>query len=420
MNRIALSFFILISFSFGQGYMNAYGLGSYYGNQGINNAIDGINILAPSISDHFNFSNPSTWHNLKYTYLSLSYSADQNSHEDRSLVNGYSGLSNALWIVPIKAKYSFGLSIAPYINQKIIIKNLTSAEFFAFDDTLEVSNSFKRSGGVMSFGLGGSYRVNQKLSLGITTNILFGSSRQSESIYFGGSDVIKTSRNRYSGLISNIFLSIKLRNDLTFHSSFKSTLKPIENVQQGRYLFDDVNSNGYHDWSSFDFPFPDSVEAYPENRVLDLHNPNGYRLGLNKLISKKTALAVELFSQTEHSKQLRNIFLPINNWIYKSRSFNISYSRFPDNSSLNLFDKISFRSGLRYSYHILSNDSQIIREYGCSIGSGYKFKAVGNQIDFNYYFGYRKYPNEPVRELIQQLQVGVSLADVWFIKRRQK
>ena len=131
-------------------------------------------------------------------------------------------------------------------------------------------------------------------------------------------------------------------------------------------------------------------------------------------------MAIELFSQTDHSKQLKNIFLPINNWIYKSRSFNISYSRFPDNFSLNLFDKISFRSGLRYSYHILSNDSQIIREYGCSIGSGYKFKAVGNQIDFNYYFGYRKYPNEPVRELIQQLQVGVSLADVWFIKRRQK
>ena len=76
-------------------------------------------MITPSASHHFNFSNPSTWHNLDYTYLSLSYSVDQNTLEDHSIINGYSGLSKASWIVPIKTKYSFGLSIAPYINQKL-------------------------------------------------------------------------------------------------------------------------------------------------------------------------------------------------------------------------------------------------------------------------------------------------------------
>ena len=76
--------------------MNAIGLGKFYSNQGIKNAVDGICLLSPSVSKNVNFSNPSTWHNLKFTYLSLSYNADHTSHINKSLTNAYSGLSNAL------------------------------------------------------------------------------------------------------------------------------------------------------------------------------------------------------------------------------------------------------------------------------------------------------------------------------------
>ena len=98
----------------------------------------------------------------------------------------------------------------------------------------------------------------------------------------------------------------------------------------------------------------------------------------------------------------------------------MSISRFANNSSLNIIDKISIRSGLKYSKHLLSNDEKYIQEYGCSAGVGFKFKSVGNQIDFNYYLGLREYPFELNKELFQQLQVSLSLADIWFIKRRQK
>ena len=142
--RIVKLILFFASFSFSQGYMNAIGLGKLYSNQGINNAMDGVNILAPSILKDVNFSNPSTWHNLKFTYLSLSYSADQTSFETFSLVNGYSGLSNALWIIPIKSRYSIGLSISPYINQKVSLVEQDTVAFIAFDDTLQISRSLDR------------------------------------------------------------------------------------------------------------------------------------------------------------------------------------------------------------------------------------------------------------------------------------
>ena len=55
-----------------------------------------------------------------------------------------------------------------------------------------------------------------------------------------------------------------------------------------------------------------------------------------------------------------------------------------------------------------------------SFGVGFKFKPVGNQISLNYYFGNRKFSNIAEKEFIQQIQVGISLADIWFVKRRQK
>ena len=52
------------------------------------------------------------------------------------------------------------------------------------------------------------------------------------------------------------------------------------------------------------------------------------------------------------------------------------------------------------------------------------FKAVGNQIDLSYYYGIRSHPLSFVGDLgeerIQELQVGVTLADLWFVRRRQR
>ena len=69
---------------------------------------------------------------------------------------------------------------------------------------------------------------------------------------------------------------------------------------------------------------------------------------------------------------------------------------------------------------MLNFSSAEITEMGYSIGIGFRFKPVGNQIDINYYFGNREYSDISDKEFIQQLQIGISLADIWFVKRRQK
>ena len=424
MLKIRLVFIIgtLVSLGISQGRMNGIGVGHFNKYQGIQNALSGAVELAPSFQKNVSLTNPSTWHNLKFAYLSISYSGNENVIKTPSTVNGYSSLSNALWVVPIKSNSSVGLSLSPYSDQRLTIVGDTSY-FQAFDSTFGYTRSFERSGGVLSFKISSSLKVSDRTSLGINHSILFGSSRQNQSITFGGSSIIQSSRAKYNGIVNDLFINVLLMDDLSSYFKYTFSLKPLESAIENKYLFDDANGNGYHDYSTtgFDFPFPDSVSASPEESVKDIHNPNGFKLGLNKLFVEKIALAFEIGTLNDIAKGQDSFLLtPVPNWIEKTNSFKASLSYFPENYSMRIFDKFSFKSGLIHHIHTMKFDEMDIEELGFSFGVGFKFKPVGNQINLNYYFGNRKFSHIAEKEFIQQVQVGISLADIWFVKRRQK
>ena len=425
MLQIRLVFIIvgLVSLGVSQGRMNGIGVGHFNKHQGVQNALSGAVELAPSFQNNVSLTNPSTWHNLKFAYLSISYSGDENVIRTPSTVNGYSSLSNALWVVPIKSNSSIGLSLSPYSDQRSTIVDRDTSYFQAFDSTIGYTRSFERSGGILSFKISSSLKVSDRAALGINHSILFGSSRQNESITFGGSSIIQSSRAKYNGIVNDLFVNVLLMDDLSSYFKYTFSPKPLESAIEKKYLFDDANGNGYHDYSTtgFDFPFPDSVSASPERAEKDIHNPNGFKLGLNKSFGEKIALAFEIGTLNDIAEN-QDSFLstPIPNWIEKTNSLGASFSYFPENYSTRTFDKFSFKSGLIHHLHIMRYDEMEIEELGFSFGVGFKFKPVANQINLNYYFGNRKFSNIEEKEFIQQIQVGISLADIWFVKRRQK
>lgn len=425
MLQIRLVFMIvaLVSLGISQGRMNGIGVGHFNKYQGIHNALSGAVELAPSFQKNVSITNPSTWHNLKFAYLSISYSGNENVIRTPSIVNGYSSLSNALWVVPIKSNSSIGFSLSPYSDQRSTIVDRDTSYFQAFDSTFGYTRSFERSGGILSFKISSSLKVSDKAALGINHSVLFGSSRQNESITFGGSSIIQSSRAKYNGIVNDFFINVSLIENLSSYFKYTFSLKPLESAIEQKFLFDDANGNGYHDYSTtgFDFPSPDSVNASPEVTVKDIHNPNGFKLGINKSFGEKMALAFEIGNLNDIAEN-QDLFLltPISNWIEKTNSVQASFSYFSENYSMRIFDKFSFKSGLIHHLHRMKYDEIHIEELGFSFGVGFKFKPVGNQISLNYYFGNRKFSNIAEKEFIQQIQVGISLADIWFVKRRQK
>ena len=72
----------------------------------------------------------------------------------------------------------------------------------------------------------------------------------------------------------------------------------------------------------------------------------------------------------------------------------------------------------RDNYSLINSRKSLI-ENGISIGFGFKFATSGNQIDISYRNGSRLI-TDGQKELFKEITIGVSLGDMWFLRRRAK
>ena len=426
--RIIIISFLFFIKLYSQGKMNAYGLGHFYSNQGNESSQNILLNLAPSFKSNVSLSNPSTWHNLKYSFLSLSYSVDENFQNDLSLLNRYSGLSSALLVIPIKNRGSFGIQISPYLNQNSFIQDSSDENISLFDDdSLNILKTITKYGGVMNFKIGSSYKVKNIFSIGMRLNYLFGSSRQNNSINFGGSTIISTSTLVYNGSFFEIFFHKDFMKKYHFFYSLKSTMQPLGVEYKTRPLFDDVNNNEFHDGQ--DFPnnflsqeeFNDFIKTRTDTVQLNkMHKPSGYTVCLSYLNSNNSSFSLEFQENKNKFYFETTSLMAIPNWINNSKKLSVSYIKFPKLIKSSIINNLSTKVGLVYFIHSMNFYENLIEEYGSSVGFGFKFKPIGNQIDMNYYIGTRKFFNSNETELVNQLQLGISIADLWFVRRRQK
>ena len=202
------------------------------------------------------------------------------------------------------------------------------------------------------------------------------------------------------------------------------------------YPYDDTNNNGYHDYTysllnpGYDFPHPNDVPNPTESRISKIHNQSSVGIGISKIIKNRIQISGEIEKSNDNSSfdiRLPNSF---NYRIKNNDNFSIGLIWFPKDLSYSLIDNFTFRFGTALSrisfdkYDLISqtrvDNKKDITQIGYTIGFGYKFANVGNQIDFTYYSGARDYPNIYSDEKLRQFQIGLNIADIWFIKRRQR
>lgn len=417
---IYLSFF-LYTLTYSQGTMNGYGIGNLSSQNGSQNATNGLIELAPSFQKGISLSNPTTWKNLKFTYLSVSYAYDRVNSTNSSILNDYSNISNISWIVPLKSKTSLGITLSPYSHQKIDVISKDTLIFSAFGDTIKTSNNIRRFGGIMSFKIGGSRQITNKLNFGTIINFLFGSSRYDELIHFQSSpSVMINTRHRYTGLFNSLYIDYTLNDKLKLFGKYSYPIKPLNIAILDRPIFEDTNENQYHDYSApLDFPHPDSLNTSEEKRVKEVHKPVGTTMAFQYKVNSRSYISMEV-SQFNDSGDYKLIKTPLNNYVIKQNLQSLQYTHFNDDLSLRPIDKFISRIGFQTKKILLEKNQIEINENCLSVGIGFKFKKMGNQIDFNYVIGKRVYRGLQNNEKFQQFQFSTSLADIWFVKRRQK
>ena len=406
---------LLLSTLFGQSTMGGYGYGMFSNSNEAATSGSGSVGLLPSFKNDVALSNPSTWHKLGFTYINTSFGGQFNEFDSSSSKS--SGLASAKLIIPSKKKVSFGLTFNPLFSREITISDSTFSEFiFAGSDTLSYSRSNKTGGGSSMAQFAVGYNINDTDDIGVGIDVVFGSSRSSQNLIIDSDDHLLQSRDYFSGSLIELYYTTRRfsLNDrpLILSLNYNFSLNDIDVENESYQAFLDLNSNNYHDSSDY----PDASAALLPTKMVFKNeiSISDFKAGIDYEFSERYHAQVEMQLWSDDGNHaLSSSLYP--GYIKGKSKVNIGFLKFAKPYSR---DRLHFRAGISLSdYEIKNLDN--VKEVGLGLGVGIEFGLMRNQIDIGYNLLNRDNIYNVGSETIQSFNIGVSIGDVWFVKRRQ-
>ena len=406
---------LFLSALFSQSTMNGYGYGMFSQNDEAAILGSGSVGLLPSFKNDVSLSNPSTWHKLSFTYLNTSFESQSNKFGSSSSKN--SGLASAKLIIPSKQKISFGLTFKPLFSREITVVDSTFNEFiFAGSDTLDYSRSNKTGGGSSMAQFAVGYKLTDTDDIGLGIDVIFGSSRSSQNLIIDSDDHLLQSRDYFSGSLIEFYYTTRRfsfnDNPLVLSLNYNFSLNDIDVENESYQAFLDLNSNNYHD--SQDYPNV-AAALMPTNAIFKNEiSISDFKAGVDYEFAERYHAQLEIQSWNNNGKNaLSSSLYP--GYIEGKSKINIGFLKFAKPYSA---EKFHFRAGLSFSDYDIKNLDNV-KEVGLGLGVGIEFGLMRNQIDIGYNLVNRDNIYNVGSETVQSFNVGVSIGDLWFVKRRK-
>ena len=414
--RLVYTLFLYFSFSMSQSIYNSYGLGlpksTFYASE---NGLGSIG-LVPNFTNKVSIGNPSTWKYLKHSYINSTYES-QSFKLNKSIVSSEgSQFGGIQFLIPIRNEYAIGLSVKPVNNLNTFLKTDT-VRYLMHDDNLSVSREFKSGGGVMASSFAFSLPINSKMNVGLSFDSFFGSSRTEKSIIVNNVYYRSLGINTFKGSSYNVFFSGDFFESnkiiLSIYSGVVKTNAPLSAYAYNFDLFEDTDGDLIP--TSNDFPNDTNVDTM---KVENIYAPNSFSLGFNLDFKNSLNTYFEFQLWNDNAQNIKNLGL-FDDQIVSNYHIGGGLVKFGDIYDKDWQDKITFRLGAyRKDYKMLSMGNNII-ENGLSLGLGIKFGNTANQLDLSFNNGTRSSENN-FSETFKQFSIGISVGDVWFLRRRSK
>jgi hypothetical protein len=407
---------LLLNYIHAQSVFNAYGLGlSKSGHYTATSGAGSIG-LVPTFHPGVSLDNPATWPGLKFTYISGSYNSRSVGLENRNNITYGNGLDKIQFVIPIQDRYAIGVSLKLVNNHNSYFK--TDSSTFDFQGKNLITNKeFRSGGGLLAGSFGVSFPMNEKMGLGFSVDRLFGSSRDEHSLVLNDIHYRMFNIRTYSGTVMNLNFAGNFYNDndlivLAF-ARISMTGKPVSGTLYQFDLFEDRNDNYTYDPD--DYPATVNVDTI---EVSDIYAPNSFSFGLNAGFRNDLNIFGEfqIWNDEASSANYESIYT---DQIGSKTHFGGGIVKFGNIGARAWQDKLTFRLGAFKESYGLKYSGKTINENGITMGIGFKFAVTGNQLDFSYRTGSRSI-NGDYKELVKEFNIGLSLGDVWFLRRREK
>ncbi len=401
---------------------NAVSYGSFFdGSDGAGTGLASSGLITDG-NLFYSPNNPTTWPASKFTRLSIYYSGGELTYHKTGIKNGFGGSTQTVLSVPIAEKFAWGLGIKPLTRKNFILSDDSTTTFYdttSVDndtlgnivyeiDTLEVPKTVSGKGGLNSLFTAFAWKLNQTNNVSFQLDFLYGIvDEKTEAEFFGL--IVYERLFQFKGTLFTLnWTSNQLLQKFGL-SFFMSYQIPIGNQK--------ITETRYH-------PFWNSAIKGTQEEVI-VHNqfsyPSTLSAGFTYKINPNVLFygesVIRMFMKDESINLMSRIdSVDVGNEYRISSGLILTWER----KSRNLFKKLNYRIGTFYrQYYIFRPDSPLI-EKGLSAGFGIPFGVAENQIDVGYKYSIKDGFLSTESEINQTLSVGITLGDLWLMKKKSR
>ncbi|WP_127018613.1 hypothetical protein [Flagellimonas beolgyonensis] len=390
-----------------------FGIGDQRDNGTVENQMmGGLSLYADSI--HINLTNPAAYSKLRLTTYTAGishkeYRLKDFTQEQKTSVTNLDYLSIGF---PVAPKVGAGFGLMPYSSVGYSLNDITTNSNGA-----EVTNIFTGDGGVNRIYASIGFEPIKNLSLGVTASYNFGTLdyeriQSVEDVQFGTIDRRESKINGYD-------FNYSLNYTPTIKEKYTLFTSIVVNTQ-GNLVAKNTQTLG-----SFSLVSGRDIEVVDVNldannlRNTEIKIPTKATLGLGFGEDKKWFLGAEYSFQK--FSDFENQFLGIQNVTYDdASSFAFGGYWVPDYRSLSgYFKRITYRAGLRYDMSGMTVNGKDINDFGITFGLGMPLGNSFSNLNLGFELGRRGTTDANlVEESYLKINVGLSLNDKWFQKRK--
>jgi len=421
-----------------------YGMGDW--NQGqhiISRAIGGLGAAyADGTSNNngqsINFMNPATYSNLYMVSYDVGLTIDSrtlrsNNPDGKFVSNNLIPSYFALGIPINKARnigMAFGLKPLSRVNYSI-----TEAGRAAGDS---ISSLYQGSGGLNQVFLGFGKRW-KGLNIGFNTGVNFGRKEVSTMVGFIN-DTVTYHKSKSTSLtnFSGFFLSAGTQYEFTIktknYPSIKTVNKYMVRLGLTGNLGSSLNATQDIDHTTFSYSTSGVITTidtvYAKNKIKGTINmPASYAAGIT--LRKTTQAPRGLFdiwslgAEYTATKWSQYRFMGQTDQVTDNWMFKIGATFSPDPvSGRSYWGAVNYRLGFFTGKDYVDADGKGLKMYGASFGAGIpirKWNTYNNQyaiVNTSLQFGKRGDSKNNITEGFFRLSFGLSLSDIWFVKRK--
>tara|TARA_R110002050_G_scaffold204522_4_gene340098 strand:+ start:828 stop:2093 length:1266 start_codon:yes stop_codon:yes gene_type:complete len=377
-----------------------------------NQMMGGISMYGDSI--HINLKNPAAYSKLRLTTYAAGISQKRivlksaDAKESTSITN----LDYLAIGVPLSERMAVGFGLMPYTS---VGYNLQSTITNSDESTL--INEYSGDGGLnrVYFSLG--YQIAKDISIGATVNYNFGTINNrrvqtSSDVQFGTLDKRESQIQGYDFNYS-LNYTPKITDKYTLYTS----------VGLDTQL--NLNSENSQSIGSFSRVNGQEIEVVAVNldaqgrKFTDVRVPTTTTLGLGIGENLKWFLGAEYSFQA--LGDYKNDFFKVDNLEYNDAlKIAIGGYYIPEYASFtSYFKRIVYRAGVRFANTGMVINNQDINDFGITFGTGLPLGRSVSNLNIGFEVGKRgTIEADLIKENYFKINVGLSLNDKWFYKRK--